>query len=78
MTHVRPEVTVEMRVKEAALIEKRPPKRESIRQNQMNARTPKKQSGGQHRRHHRSDGSWQKDTSAIKEVINFLQTQRLF
>ena len=61
---------VEMRVNEAALIEKRRPqkrKRSSAWSEQDERPHPKKQRGEKHHRHHRCNGSWQKKAASARK-----------
>ena len=58
---------VEMRVNEAALIEKRRPQKRKRSSETDERPHPKKQRGEQHRRHHRRNDSWQKKATSARK-----------
>ena len=60
---------VEMRVNEAALIEKRRPQKRKRSSEQDEHPHPKKQRGEKHHRHHRRNGSWQKKAASARKWL---------
>ena len=60
---------VEMRVNEAALIEKRLPQMRKRSSEQDERLHPKKQKGEKHHRHHRRNGSWQKKAASARKWL---------
>ena len=59
----------EMRVNEAALIERRRPQKRKCSSEQDERPHPKKQNGERHHRHHRRNGSWQKKAASAKKWL---------